>query len=100
MNSYKKGGKYGKLKGFDYYLRNEGKLRPNQRIDFLIKSEDYISKINQISATKFPYMDTNMSDLELLEIWNEIWWGCGWVIDEFKDKWFRERIGNGKEKAG
>jgi hypothetical protein len=99
MLSYKKGGKYGKLKGFDYYLRNEGKLRPNQRRDFLIKSEDYISKINQISTTNFPYMDTNMSDLELLEMWNEIWWGWGWVIDEFKDKWFKERIGNGKEKT-
>lgn len=91
---YSKGGKYGKLKGFDYYLRYENKLRPNQRTDFLLRCEEYINKINMMSKDKFPHMDSNMSDLELMEIWNDIWWTWGWAIDEFKDKWLKERMGN------
>lgn len=92
MAVYKKDGKWGKLKGFDYYLRSEGKLRPNQRIDFLTKSEGYISLINEMLTDKIPYMDSKLSDIELMEIWNEIWdkWGC--VIDEFKDKWLKEKL--------
>lgn len=89
---YSKNGKFGKLKGFDYYLRYETKLRPNQRKDFLVRSEEYISKINEISATKYSHMDESLTDIELMEMWNEIWWTWGWVIDEFKDKWFRERM--------
>lgn len=89
---YKKDGKWGKLKGFDYYLRSENKLRPNQRKDFLIKSEGYIGMINELSSKEYPYMDEKMSDNELLQIWNDIWDEWGWVMDEFKDKWIREKL--------
>jgi hypothetical protein len=76
MAVYKKDGKWGKLKGFDYYLRSEG----------------YISLINEMLTEKIPYMDPKLSDNELMEIWNEIWdkWGC--VIDDFKDKWLKEKL--------
>jgi hypothetical protein len=86
------GGKWGKLGGFDYYLRSENKLRPNQRRDFLVRSEDYIFRINQLSLKQYPYMDEQMSDRELVDMWNEIWSMWGWVIDEFKDKWLREKL--------
>lgn len=86
------GGKWGKLGGFDYYLRSENKLRPNQRRDFLVRSEDYIFRINELSLKKYPYMDEGMSDRELVDMWNEIWSMWGWSIDEFRDKWFREKL--------
>lgn len=98
--SYIRGGKFGKLGGFDYYLRSEGKLRPNERIKFLIKSENYIGELNSISTIKLSYMDADMSDDELLQIWNEIWWNYGYGISELRDKWHRERFGiYGKEKT-
>lgn len=92
MESYKKSGKWGKLKGFEYYLRSENKIRPNQREDFLIKSEGYIGIINEISTTQYPYMDSSMSDIELMEIWNDIYHQWGWVIDEFRDRWVKEKL--------
>jgi hypothetical protein len=48
--------------------------------------------INEMLTDKIPYMDSKLSDIELMEIWNEIWdkWGC--VIDEFKDKWLKEKL--------
>lgn len=92
MESYKKSGKWGKLKGFEYYLRSENKIRPNQREDFLIKSEGYIGIINEISTTQYPYMDSSMSDIELMEIWNDIYHQWGWAIDEFRDRWVKEKL--------
>ena len=92
MESYKKSGKWGKLKGFEYYLRSENKIRPNQREDFLIKSEGYIGIINEISTTQYPYMDSSMSDIELMEIWNDIYDQWGWAIDEFRDRWVKEKL--------
>jgi hypothetical protein len=92
VESYKKSGKWGKLKGFEYYLRSENKIRPNQREDFLIKSEGYIGIINEISTTQYPYMDSSMSDIELMEIWNDIYHQWGWVIDEFRDRWVKEKL--------
>jgi hypothetical protein len=89
---YKKSGKWGKLKGFEYYLRSENKIRPNQRRDFLLKSEGYIGIINEISTTQYPYMDSSMSDIELMEIWNDIYHQWGWVIDEFRDRWVKEKL--------
>lgn len=90
---YQKNGKYGKFLGFNYYLRYETKMRPNEREDFLIRSEEYINKINELSKFQFPYMDENLNDLELMEQWNQIWHQWGWVMDKFKDKWINERIG-------
>jgi hypothetical protein len=95
MLIYKKDGKWGKLKGFEYYLRSENKLRPNQRTDFLIKSEEYIGMINQISTFQYPYMDSSMSDIELMEMWNDIYHQWGWVIGEFKNRWIAEKLSNG-----
>jgi hypothetical protein len=92
VESYKKSGKWGKLKGFEYYLRSENKIRPNQREDFLIKSEGYIGIINEISTTQYPYMDSSMSDIELMEIWNDIYHQWGWAIDEFRDRWVKEKL--------
>jgi hypothetical protein len=95
MLIYKRDGKWGKLKGFEYYLRSENKLRPNQREDFLIKSEGYIGMINEISTTQYPYMDSSMSDIELMEMWNDIYHQWGWVIAEFRDRWIKEKLNSG-----
>ena len=95
MEIYKKSGKWGKLKGFEYYLRSENKIRPNQRRDFLIKSEGYIGMINELASEPISYMDSSMSDIELMEVWTEIYHNWGWVVSEFKDRWIREKLSSG-----
>jgi hypothetical protein len=88
------GGKWGKLKGFDFYLRYEDRLRPNQRKIFLERSEDYISQINLNSINKIPHMDSGMSDRELVDVWNEIYDKWGFLIEGFRDKWIKEFVGH------
>jgi hypothetical protein len=37
-------------------------------------------------------MDSSMSDIELMEIWNDIYDQWGWAIDEFRDRWVKEKL--------
>ncbi len=41
-------------------------------------------------------LDSSITDLELLEIWNPIYEEFGYMISEFKDKWESKRIPKGK----
>jgi hypothetical protein len=94
----KKNGKFGKVKGFDYYLRSE-KLFPKQRKTLLANSEDYIGNIiHEQSKLRggidkvdkdLVYLDSEFDDLELIEQWNNIFDKYGFAIPEFHDKWVR-----------
>ena len=100
------GGRFGKVKGFDFYIQDREKIRPFQRRILLKKSEMYIHEIkNKLnlnsksteqlirkSGSLFE-LDSSHHDLELMEHWNEIYDEYGYLIDDFKDKWEREMIG-------
>lgn len=105
-----KGGKFGKVKGFDYYLRGE-KLFPKQRKILLSRSEDYIAKIaheqsdikggmDKIDLINLNYLDPDLTDLEIIEDWNNFFDNYGFRFPEFQDKWMREfaRIRGSKDK--
>jgi hypothetical protein len=95
----KKNGKFGKVKGFDYYLRGE-KLFPKQRKTLLSRSEDYIAKIvHEQSDSRggmdkvdfdLVHLDSGLNDLELIEQWNNFFDQHGFRFPEFEDKWMRE----------
>lgn len=41
-------------------------------------------------------LDSSLTDLELLEIWNPIYEEFGYMIPEFRDKWESKQIPKGK----
>jgi hypothetical protein len=95
-----KGGKFGKVKGFDYYLRGE-KLFPKQRKTLLSRSEDYIGQIvheqsdsrggmDKIDLINLNHLDPKQTDLEIIEDWNNFFDHYGFRFPEFEDKWMRE----------
>ena len=97
------GGRYGKVKGFDFYIQDREKIRPFQRRILLEKSEMYIHEIRNKNnprgksteqliqeGSQLFELDPNHHDLELMEHWNEIYDEYGHLIEDFKDKWERE----------
>ena len=90
-----------KFEGFNFYIQCNEKLSRRNRKEFISKSEVYLNKIfNSIHLTKEEKirkgitneLDTNLTDYELLEIWNPIYEEYGYLISEFKDKWESKRL--------
>lgn len=101
------GGKYGKVKGFDFYIQDGDRLKPFQRRILLDRSEEYIDEIKNIiypnnqsfekTMNGPDYLDPDHHDTELMEHWNDIYNQHGCLIEDFKSKWEREFIGNQME---
>ncbi len=107
---YVVGGRYGKVKGFNFYLQDRERLKPFQRRKLLDESENLISllineefeKLKDYSKidTILTFLDSELTDLELLEIWNDIYVRYGFRMSPFRDKWEREMIGTLKDIGG
>ena len=85
-----------KFEGFNFYIQCNEKLSRRNRKELISKSEVYLNKIfNSIRLTEEEKtnkgitneLDSNLTDYELLEIWNPIYEKYGFLISEFKDKW-------------
>jgi len=85
-----------KFEGFNFYIQCNEKLSRRNRKEFISKSEVYLNKIfNSIHLTEEEKinkgitneLDSNLTDYELLEIWNPIYEKYGFLIPDFKDKW-------------
>ena len=85
-----------KFKGFNFYIQCNEKLSRRNRKELISKSEVYLNKIfNSIRLTEEEKtnkgitneLDSNLTDYELLEIWNPIYEKYGFLIPDFKDKW-------------
>jgi len=90
-----------KFEGFNFYIQCNEKLSRRNRKELISKSEVYLNKIfNSIHLTEEEKirkgitneLDTNLTDYELLEIWNPIYEKYGFLISEFKDKWESKRL--------
>lgn len=81
---YVKGGKYGKVKGFNYYIQPTGKLIKREREELLKQSEEYMT------ITVGKELDSSLSDIELVDEWNQFFDQHGMRFPEFEDSWFRE----------
>ncbi len=90
-----------KFKGFGYYLMSNDKLSKKNREEFLSKS----SSILQLVISSLPYdtetlmgmgvyseMDSNLSDIELIDQWNHMYDTYGYLMGEFSDKWEKEQL--------
>lgn len=95
-----------KFLGFNFYIQCNEKLSVKNRETLITKSENYLNTIyhsipislnEKIKKGITNELDKNLSDYELLEIWNPIYEEYGYLIPEFKDKWERSLLkGNSK----
>ena len=97
------GGRCGKVKGFNFYIQKNERLKPFERRKLFSQSEDLITQLID-EETKIlgsvekvnkniSFLDSSLSDLELREIWNKMYDEHGCRFEPFKDKWIRENVG-------
>jgi len=100
-----RGGKYGKIKGFDFYLNSNERLKPYQRRNLISEGniiiDDCIQKLSVLNGnstdlliqnTSLNNLDSKLSDEELLGMWNLQYDDYGYLMDRFFDKWSMERL--------
>ena len=94
-----------KFYGFNFYIQCNEKLSKTHRNHLLNESKSYLGLIYHSSSLStedkqrrglVSELDSSLTDLELLEIWNPIYEEFGFIIPEFKDKWESKRIPKGK----
>jgi len=90
-----------KFKGFGYYLMGNDKLSKKNREEFLSKSSSILQKVyhslpndteTKMGMNLYSEMDSNLSDLELLDQWNHMYDTYGYLMSDFKEKWEKERL--------
>lgn len=94
------GGRFGKVKGFNFYIQKNERLKPFERRKLLSESEPMISKlideeVNRVGSIEninfnITLLDSSNSDIELMETWNKLYQNYGYRLDRFKDKWEKE----------
>ena len=94
-----------KFYGFNFYIQCNEKLSKTDRGTLLTNSKNYLGLIYHSSSLStedkqrrglVSELDSSLTDLELLEIWNPIYEEFGFMIPEFKEKWESKRIPKGK----
>ena len=94
-----------KFYGFNFYIQCNEKLSKTHRNQLLNESKSYLGLIYHSSSLSteekqrrglVSELDSSLTDLELLEIWNPIYEEFGYMILEFKDKWESKQIPKGK----
>lgn len=86
---YVRGGRNGKVKGFDFYPNEKGELTPKERKTLLQKSKNWM----------FPdELDGSLTDIEIVDSWNEFYESNGHSITEFREKWEREFLPSKEEE--
>lgn len=94
-----------KFYGFNFYIQCNEKLSKRDRETLLTNSKNYLGLIYNSSSLSteekqrrslVSELDSSLTDLELLEIWNPIYEEFGYLIPEFKDKWESKQIPKGK----
>ena len=94
-----------KFYGFNFYIQCNEKLSKRDRETLLTNSKNYLGLIYHSSSLStedkqrrglVSELDSSLTDLELMDIWNPIYEEFGYMISEFKDKWESKRIPKGK----
>ena len=93
-----------KFYGFNFYIQCNEKLSKTHRNQLLNDSKSYLGLIYNSSSIStedkqrrglVSELDSSLTDLELLEIWNPIYEEFGYMIPEFKGKWESKQIQKG-----
>lgn len=90
-----------KFFGFNFYLQCNGKLSKKNRERLLSESRIHLGEIweglglsddMKIRNGVVNELDSNLLDIELLDIWNSMYLSFGYLITEFREKWEKEKI--------
>lgn len=90
-----------KFYGFRYYLHSNDKLTKREREDLLKRSKISLSEVLEslpfsneefIKNGLISELDSNLSDIELLDQWNFMYETYGYLMSEFKDHWEKEKL--------
>lgn len=90
-----------KFYGFRYYLHSNDKLTKREREDLLNRSKISLSEVLEslpfsneefIKNGLISELDSNLSDIELLDQWNFMYETYGYLMSEFKDQWEKEKL--------
>ena len=90
-----------KFLGFKYYIHSNDKLTKKEREDLLNRSKISLGEVfNSLPFTSQQFsqnglifeLDTNLSDIELLDQWNFMYETYGYLMSEFKDQWEKEKL--------
>ena len=90
-----------KFLGFNFYIQCNEKLSKFNRRILLSKSKDFLGFIYHSSTLSTEEkqrrglvneLDSTLSDLELMDIWNPIYEEFGYFIPEFKETWESKRV--------
>ncbi len=94
-----------KFLGFNFYIQCNEKLSKTHRNLLLNESKSHLGLIYNSSTLStedkqrrglVSELDSSLTDLELLEIWNPIYKEFGYMIPKFRDKWESKQIQKGK----
>ena len=90
-----------KFYGFNFYIQCNEKLSKTHRNQLLNESKSYLGLIYNSSSLStedkqrrglVSELDSSLTDLELMDMWNPIYEEFGYMIPEFKDKLESKRI--------
>ncbi len=86
---YVKGSLCGKADGLNLYIQKNDKLTKKDRIKLLIKSENYISAINESlpNSQKHSHLDPSLTDKENIDIWNDFFQKFGNYFTDLSKRW-------------
>jgi hypothetical protein len=86
---YVKGSLCGKANGLNLYIQKNDKLTKKDRAKLLLKSENYISVINEglSNSQKHSHLDPSLTDLENIDIWNEFFQKFGNYFTDLRNRW-------------
>jgi transcriptional regulator with XRE-family HTH domain len=88
--------KFGKVKGFNFYIQWNGKLKVREREEIIKRSEHYYSELqNKIgihSQLRLVELDSTLTDDELVYQWNEFYENYGFHFDEFRKQTEKEKL--------
>lgn len=94
-----------KFYGFNFYIQCNEKLSKTHRNQLITNSKSYLGLIYNSSTLSteekqrrglVSELDSSLTDLELLDIWNPIYEEFGYMIPEFKEKWELKQISKRK----
>ena len=90
-----------KFLGFKYYLHSNDKLTKKEREDLLNRSKTSLNEvINSLPLSTEEFikhgliseLDSELSDIELLDQWNSMYETYGYLMSEFRDEWEKEKL--------
>jgi len=73
-----------KVLGFDFYIQTNDKLKKRDRVTLLSKGNNYFSAYNDNNE-----LDNSLTDIEIVDEWNQFFSEKGFMIPEFSDKWLK-----------